>query len=201
VAGQLQGGGGLSRPSPRPIPARQRARGCADGWVRRRRASGSDGNGDTPALLDKKRGIALAPGLAEERDGAEEEQGETVDIEPRLLPSTLAPARILGLCCSGKTMVSSVELREEREWGEGANGQQGMAPKGARGFNGLAWSRCRVHLDGGDWARVAVSLVRHREPSLALGLARSGVQCLLRGSVGFSSGASVSVRGMACWAG
>jgi hypothetical protein len=201
MAGRLQGGGGLSGPPPRPIPARQRARGGVDGWVRRRRASGSNGDGDTSALLDKKWSTALALSLAEERDRAEEEQGETVDIDPWLLPSTLAPARILGLCCSGKAMASLAGLREEREWSEGANGQQGMAPEGARGFNGLAWSRWRVHLDSGDWARVAVSLVRHREPSLALGLARLGVQCLLHGSVSFSSGASISVRGIACWAG
>jgi hypothetical protein len=155
--------------------------------VRRWRASGSDGDGDASALLDKKQSTALALGLAEKRDRAEEEQGETVDIDPRLLPSTLAPARFLGLCCPGKAMVSSVEIREEREWSEGANGQQGMAPEGARGFNRLAWSWCRVHLDGGDWARVAVFLVWHCEPSLALGLARSGVQCLL-------AAASVSVR-------
>jgi hypothetical protein len=138
VAGRLQGGDGLSGPPPRPILARQRARGGADGWVHRRRASGSDGDGDTPALLDKKRGTTLAPGLAEKRDGAREEQGEMADIDPRLLPSTLAPARILGLCCPGKAMASLAGLREEREWSEGANGQQGMAPEGARGFNGLA---------------------------------------------------------------
>jgi hypothetical protein len=201
VAGQLQGGGGLSGPPPRPILARQRARGGADGWVRRRRASGSDGDGDAPALLDKKQSTTLALGLAEERDVAEEEQGEMVDIDPRLLPSTLALARFLGLCCPRKVMASSAKLREGREWSEGANGQQGTAPEGAQGFNGLAWSRCRAHLDGGDWARVVVSLVQHHELSLALGLARSGVQCLLHGSVVFSSGASVSVHGTACWAG
>jgi hypothetical protein len=98
-------------------------------------------------------------------------------------------------------MASSAKLREEREWSEGANGQQGLALEGVRGFNGRAWLRCRMHLDGGDWARVAVSLVRHREPSLALGLARSGVQCVLCGSAGFRSGACVLVCGTACWVG
>jgi hypothetical protein len=112
-----------------------------------------------------------------------------VGIDPRLLPSTLAPARFLGLCCPGTAMASSAKLREEREWSKGANGQQGSAPEGVRGFNRRAWSRCRLHLDGGDWARVAVSLGRHHEPSLALGSARSGVRCVLRGSAGFRSGA------------
>jgi hypothetical protein len=169
--------------------------------VRRRRASGSDRDGDASALLDKKQSTALALGLAEKRDGAEEEQGETVGINPRLLPSTLAPARFLGLCCPGMAMASSAKLREEREWSEGANGQQGSAPEGVQGFNGQAWSRCRMHLDGGDWVRVAVSLVRHREPSLALGLARSGVRCVLHGSASFRLGACVLVCGTACWAG
>jgi hypothetical protein len=98
-------------------------------------------------------------------------------------------------------MASSATLREEREWSEGANGQQGPAPEGVRGFNGLAWSRCRVHLDGDDWVRVAVYLVRRCEPSLALGSARSGVRCVLRGSAGFRLGACVLVCGTACWAG
>jgi hypothetical protein len=169
--------------------------------VRRRRASGSDGNGDAYALLDKKRSTTLAPGLAEKRDGAEEEQGEMVGIDPRLLPSTLAPARFLGLCCPGTAMALLAKLKEEREWTEGANGQQGSALEGVRGFNGRAWSRCRLHLDGGDWARVAVSLVWHREPSLALGSARSGVRCVLRSSAGFRSGACVLVCDTACWAG
>jgi hypothetical protein len=47
-------------------------------------------------------------------------------------------------------MASLVELREVREWSEGANGQQGKAPEGARGFNRLAWSWCRVHFEGED---------------------------------------------------
>jgi hypothetical protein len=98
-------------------------------------------------------------------------------------------------------MASSVELREVREWSEGANGQQGKAPEGARGFNGLAWSRCRVHLEGEDWAMQAVLLVRRRELGLGLGSAKTGEQCLLRGSVGFRSGVSVSVLGTARWAG
>jgi hypothetical protein len=98
-------------------------------------------------------------------------------------------------------MASSAKLREEREWSEGANGQQGSPPEGVRGFNGWAWSRCRLHLDGGDWARVAVSLVRHRELSLALGSARSGVRCVLHSSAGFRSGACVLVCGTTCWAG
>jgi hypothetical protein len=46
--------------------------------------SGSDGDGDILALLDKERNTGLALGLAEERDGAEEEQEEVVDIDPRL---------------------------------------------------------------------------------------------------------------------
>jgi hypothetical protein len=62
-------------------------------------------------------------------------------------------------------MASSAKLREEREWSEGANGQQGPAPEGVRGFIERAWSRCRLHLDGVDWARVAVFLVRRCEPS------------------------------------
>jgi hypothetical protein len=98
-------------------------------------------------------------------------------------------------------MASSAKLREEREWSEGANGQQGSAPEGVWGFIERAWSRCRLHLDGGDWARVAASLVQHCEPSLALGSARSGVRCVLRGSAGFRSGACILVCGTACWAG
>jgi hypothetical protein len=45
---------------------------------------GSGGDGDDLALLDKERNTRLAPDLAEERDGAEEEQEEMVDIDPRL---------------------------------------------------------------------------------------------------------------------
>jgi hypothetical protein len=74
------------------------------------------------------------PGLAEEEHGAEEGQEKAVNVDPRLLPSTLAPARILGLCCPRTAMASSAKLREEREWGEGANGQQGMAPERGAGF-------------------------------------------------------------------
>jgi hypothetical protein len=62
-------------------------------------------------------------------------------------------------------MASLVKLREDREWSEGANGQQGSAQGVCGGFIERAWSRCRVHLDGGDWARVAVFLVRRCEPS------------------------------------
>jgi hypothetical protein len=98
-------------------------------------------------------------------------------------------------------MASSVEFREEREWSEGANGQQGTVPERVRGFNGLAWSRCSVHLEGEDWGMQAVLLVRHRELGPGRGSAKIGVQCLLRGSVSFRSGASVTVHGTARWAG
>jgi hypothetical protein len=54
-----------------------------------------------------------------------------------------------------------------------------------------------MHLDGDDWARGAVFLERHRELSLALGLARSGAHCFGHGMVGFSSGARETVRGAA----
>jgi hypothetical protein len=49
-------------------------------------------------------------------------------------PSTLTPVRFLGLCYLGKATASSAELREEREWGEGANGQQRKALERVRGF-------------------------------------------------------------------
>jgi hypothetical protein len=116
----------------------------------------SDGDGDTSALLDKKRSTALAPGLAEKRDGAEEEQGETVGIDPRLLPSTLAPARILRLCCPGKAMVSSVELREERKWSVGENGSKRRLQRERKVFisRGELGLRCSQH--GNDWASWAV---------------------------------------------
>jgi hypothetical protein len=84
VAGQLQGGGGLSGSPPRPVPERKRARGGADGRARLQRASGSDGDGVALALPDEKREAGLVPGLEEEEHGAEEGQEEAVDIDPRL---------------------------------------------------------------------------------------------------------------------
>jgi hypothetical protein len=84
VAGQLQGGSGLSESPPCPVPARKMARGGAGGRARLRRPSGSNGDGDVQALLDKERNVRLAPGLAEERDKAEEGQGEVADVDPRL---------------------------------------------------------------------------------------------------------------------
>jgi hypothetical protein len=77
----------------------------------------------------------------------------------------------------------------------------GRFQRGVQGFIGQAWSWCRVHLEGEDWAMQAVLLVRHRELGPGLGSAKTGVQCLLRGNVGFRSGASVSVHGTARWAG
>jgi hypothetical protein len=44
-----------------------------------------------------------------------------------------------------------------------------------RGFIKMAWSWCRVHLEGEDWAMQAVLLVRRRELCLGLGSARAGV--------------------------
>jgi hypothetical protein len=76
VAGQLQGGDGLSGSPPRPVPPSKRARGGADGRARLRRPSGSDGDGDVQALLDKERSRRLAPGVAEGRDKAEEKGRE-----------------------------------------------------------------------------------------------------------------------------
>jgi hypothetical protein len=69
-----------------------------------------------------------------------------------------------------------------------------------RGFIELAWSWCRVHLEGEDWAMQAVLLVRRRELCPVLGSARAGVQCLLCGTVGFRSGANETVCG-AAWQG
>jgi hypothetical protein len=92
--------------------------------VRLWRALGSGGDGVAPALPDKKWEAASVPGLAEKEHRAEEGQEKAVDIDPRLLPSTLAPARILGLCCPGKAMASSAELRERREWSVGENGSK-----------------------------------------------------------------------------
>jgi hypothetical protein len=53
-------------------------------------------------------------------------------------------------------MALSAELREEREWGEGANGQQGKAPERVRGFicRGELGLQCSRH--GNDWAPWAV---------------------------------------------
>jgi hypothetical protein len=92
-------------------------------------------------------------------------------------------------------------LADERRGGRGGNGEQRGEARGAGVFICRRWSRCRLHLDGGDWARVAVYLVRRCEPSLALGSARSGVRRVLRGSAGFRSGACVLLCGTACWAG
>jgi hypothetical protein len=85
----------------------------------------------------------------------------------------------------------------ERGSGREANERRGRAPEGVRGFIWPGWSRCRVHLDGDDWARGAVFLERHHELSLALGLATSGMHFFGRGTVGFSSGARETVRGAA----
>jgi hypothetical protein len=97
-------------------------------------------------------------------------------------------------------MASSVELREVREWSEGANGQQGKAPEGARGFNGLAWSRCRVHLEGEDWAMQAVFLERRSELGLMVRSRCRRACCKGRDDAIFSSGAREPVRDTVCQA-
>jgi hypothetical protein len=96
------------------------------------------------------------PGLAEKEHGAEEGQEKAVDVDPRLLPSTLAPARILGLCCPGKAMASSVELRERREWSVGENGSKRRLQRERKVFicRGELGLRCSWH--GNDWASWAV---------------------------------------------
>jgi hypothetical protein len=58
-----------------------------------------------------------------------------------------------------------------------------------------------MHFEGEDWAMQAVLLVRRRELCPGIGSAKTGVQCLLHGSIGFRSGMSVLVRGTARWAG
>jgi hypothetical protein len=83
-------------------------------------------------------------------------------------------------------MASSVKLREDREWSEGANGQQGSAQGVCGGFIERAWSRCRVHLDGGDLARVAVFLVRRCELSAVRYLVWSGARRWARKRAVFS---------------
>jgi hypothetical protein len=117
---------------------------------------------------------------------------------PTASPSNLAPARFHGLCCPGKATASSAELREEREWGEGANGQQRKALERVRGSIWPAWSRCRVHLEGDDWEMQAVLLMRRCELVPVLGLARAAVHCLRLDTVGFRSWASETARGAAC---
>jgi hypothetical protein len=77
---------------------------------------------------------------------------------------------------------------------------RGRFQRGVRGFIELAWSLCRVRLEGEDWVMQAVLLVRRRELCPGLGSARAGVQCLLCGTVGFISGANGTVRG-ATWQG
>jgi hypothetical protein len=69
-----------------------------------------------------------------------------------------------------------------------------------RGFIGQAWSWCRVHFEGEDWAMQAVLLVWRHELCPGIGSAKTGVQCLLHGSIGFRLGVSVSVRGTTRWA-
>jgi hypothetical protein len=97
-------------------------------------------------------------------------------------------------------MASSVELREEREWSEGANGQQGKAPEGAQDFNGLAWSRCRMHLEDEDWAMQAVFLERRSELGLVVRSRCQRACCKGRDDAIFSSGACELVRDAACQA-
>jgi hypothetical protein len=75
---------------------------------------------------------------------------------------------------------------------------RGRFQRGVRGFIELVWSWCRVHLKGEDWAMQVVLLVRRRELCPGLGSARAGMQCLLRGTVGFRSGANGTVRGSTC---
>jgi hypothetical protein len=77
---------------------------------------------------------------------------------------------------------------------------RGRFQRGSGAFNGLAWSWCRVHFEGDDWAMQAVLLVRRRELCPGLGLARAGVQCFLHGTIGFRSGANGTVSG-ATWQG
>jgi hypothetical protein len=55
-----------------------------------------------------------------------------------------------------------------------------------------------VHLDGNDWAMEAVLLMRRRELSPVLGVARAGVHRFGRGTVGFSSCMSETMRGVVC---
>jgi hypothetical protein len=109
--------------------------------------------------------------------------------------STPALASFLGLCCPGKRLASSPGLRDEREWGEGANEQQGRVPEGSRVFILMGWSRCRVNFGDDDWAREAVFLMRLCELSPVLGVARAGTHGFGRGTVGFSSGARETVCG------
>jgi hypothetical protein len=97
-------------------------------------------------------------------------------------------------------MASSPELRKEREWGEGANGQQGKAPEWVWSFIGPAWSRCRVHLEGEDWAMQVVLLMRRCELVPVLGVARAGVCGFGHGTVGFRVGTSETARGAVCQA-
>jgi hypothetical protein len=95
-------------------------------------------------------------------------------------------------------MASSAKLREEREWSEGANEQQGSAPEGVRGFIERAWSRCRLHLDGGDWAMQVVLLERRRELGPGTRSDRTVVLCCGRGVVRFSAGTGKMARAVAC---
>jgi hypothetical protein len=72
---------------------------------------------------------------------------------------------------------------------------RGRFQRGSGAFNGLAWSWCRVHYEGDDWAMQAVLLVRCCELCPVLGSARVVVHFLLRGTIRFRSCANGTVRG------
>jgi hypothetical protein len=69
-----------------------------------------------------------------------------------------------------------------------------------RGFIGPAWSRCRVHLEGEDWAMQAVLLMRRCELVPVLGVARAGVRGFGHDTVGFRAGTSETACGAMCQA-
>jgi hypothetical protein len=77
---------------------------------------------------------------------------------------------------------------------------RGRFQRGSGAFNGLAWSWCRVHFEGDDWAMQAVLLVRRRELCPGLGSARASMHYLLCGTVGFRSCVNGTVHGAMHWA-
>jgi hypothetical protein len=62
---------------------------------------------------------------------------------------------------------------------------RGRFQRGSGAFNRLAWSWCRVHSEGDDWAMQAVLLERHRELSARVWSLWSGVQRCRQGRVTF----------------
>jgi hypothetical protein len=101
-------------------------------------------------------------------------------------------ATVVGLQLHGGEFLGSERKGKGNKWAaEGCS-------RGVRAFNGLAWSWCRVHFGGEDWAMQAVLLERRRELGPGTRSDRTVVLCCGCSVVRFSAGAGKMARAAAC---